>query len=217
SILLLLVLGFPRLKKKPGACRPNHRSDTRCSLSPGQDAKYYNALVVQGRDSVDQPINMACEVHQLLGNSRVRVVAISATDGLPRGMAVIDTGAPITHGGVSIFGGVGECTREGNDLYMEMKSGVINKENIAESKVALVYGQMNEPPGARMRVGFEVSALLGRMPFVVGYQSTLSTEMGSLQERITSTKDGSITSIQAVYVPADDLTDPRPRYLHLHI
>ncbi|PWA66680.1 AtpB, chloroplast [Artemisia annua] len=144
------------------------------------------------------------------------------------------------HGGVSVFGGVGERTREGNDLYMEMKeSGVINEKNIAESKVALVYGQMNEPPGARMRVGLtaltmaeyfrdvneqdvllfidnifrfvqagsEVSALLGRMPSAVGYQPTLSTEMGTLQERITSTKEGSITSIQAVYVPADDLTE----------
>ncbi|MDG2835062.1 F0F1 ATP synthase subunit beta, partial [Vibrio parahaemolyticus] len=149
----------------------------------------------------------------------------------------------IEHSGYSVFAGVGERTREGNDLYMEMKeSGVINEQNIAESKVALVYGQMNEPPGARMRVGLtaltmaeyfrdvneqdvllfidnifrfvqagsEVSALLGRMPSAVGYQPTLSTEMGSLQERITSTKEGSITSIQAVYVPADDLTDPAP-------
>ncbi|KAL4009817.1 hypothetical protein IC575_031084 [Cucumis melo] len=154
------------------------------------------------------------------------------------------------HGGVSVFGGVGERTREGNDLYMEMKeSGVINEENIAESKVALVYGQMNEPPGARMRVGLtaltmaeyfrdvneqdvllfidnifrfvqagsEVSALLGRMPSAVGYQPTLSTEMGSLQERITSTKEGSITSIQAVYVPADDLTDPAPATTFAHL
>ncbi|KAL3500719.1 hypothetical protein ACH5RR_039812 [Cinchona calisaya] len=110
-------------------------------------------------------------------------------------------------GGVSIFGRVGERTREENDLYMKMKeSGVINEENIAESKVALVYGQMNEPLGARS----EVSALLGRMPSVVGYQPTLNIEMGSLQERITSTKEGSITSIQAVYVPANNLTDPAP-------
>ncbi|THF96087.1 hypothetical protein TEA_004225 [Camellia sinensis var. sinensis] len=154
------------------------------------------------------------------------------------------------HGGVSVFGGVGERTREGNDLYMEMKeSGVINEQNIAESKVALVYGQMNEPPGARMRVGLtaltmaeyfrdvneqdvllfidnifrfvqagsEVSALLGRMPSAVGYQPTLSTEMGTLQERITSTKEGSITSIQAVYVPADDLTDPAPATTFAHL
>ncbi|PHT42605.1 ATP synthase subunit beta, chloroplastic [Capsicum baccatum] len=153
----------------------------------------YNALIVQGRDSVGQPINVAC--------------------------------------------------KEGNDLYMEMKeSGVINEENIAESKMALVYGQMNEPLGARMRVGltvltmaeyfrdvneqvvllfidnifhfvqagFEVSALLGKMPSSVGYQPTLSTETGSLQERITSTKERYITSIQAVYVPTDDLTDPVP-------
>ncbi len=147
------------------------------------------------------------------------------------------------HGGVSVFGGVGERTREGNDLYHEMKdSGVLDK-------VALVYGQMNEPPGARLRVGLtalttaeyfrdeskqdvllfidnifrfvqagsEVSALLGRMPSAVGYQPTLATEMGELQERITSTKDGSITSIQAVYVPADDLTDPAPATTFGHL
>ncbi|PNT60816.1 hypothetical protein BRADI_5g05668v3 [Brachypodium distachyon] len=275
---------------------------------------------IQSRDTADKQINVTCEVQQLLGNNRVRAVAISATDGLMRGMEVIDTGAPLSvpvggatlgrifnvlgepvdnlgpvdssatfpihrsapafieldtklsifetgikdylggagvgktvlimelinniakaHGGVSVFGGVGERTREGNDLYMEMReSGVINEKNIEESKVALVYGQMNEPPGAHMRVGLtaltmaeyfrdvnkqdvllfidnifrfvqaglEVSALLGRMPSAVGYQPTLSTEMGSLQERIASTKKGSITSIQAVYVPADDLTDP---------
>ncbi|CAN6476852.1 unnamed protein product [Victoria cruziana] len=113
------------------------------------------------------------------------------------------------HGSVSVFGGVGERTREGNDLYMEMKEfGVINKETIAESKVALVYGQMNELPGARMRVD--------RMPFAMGYQPTLSTKMGSLQERITSTKEGSITSIQAVYVPADDF-DPAPATTFAHL
>jgi F-type H+-transporting ATPase subunit beta len=154
------------------------------------------------------------------------------------------------HGGVSVFGGVGERTREGNDLYCEMKeSGVINENKLDDSKVALVYGQMNEPPGARMRVGLtaltmaeyfrdvnkqdvllfidnifrfvqagsEVSALLGRMPSAVGYQPTLSTEMGVLQERITSTKEGSITSIQAVYVPADDLTDPAPATTFAHL
>jgi len=154
------------------------------------------------------------------------------------------------HGGVSVFGGVGERTREGNDLYEEMKeSGVINESNFPESKVALVYGQMNEPPGARMRVGLtaltmaeyfrdvnkqdvllfidnifrftqagsEVSALLGRMPSAVGYQPTLATEMGALQERITSTTQGSITSIQAVYVPADDLTDPAPATTFAHL
>ena len=154
------------------------------------------------------------------------------------------------HGGVSVFGGVGERTREGNDLYAEMKeSGVINEQKLDDSKVALVYGQMNEPPGARMRVGLtaltmaeyfrdiqkqdvllfidnifrfvqagaEVSALLGRMPSAVGYQPTLATEMGVLQERITSTNEGSITSIQAVYVPADDLTDPAPATTFAHL
>lgn len=147
------------------------------------------------------------------------------------------------HGGYSVFAGVGERTREGNDLWSEMKeSGVINK-------TCLVYGQMNEPPGARLRValtaltmaeyfrdsanldillfidnifrftqaGSEVSALLGRMPSAVGYQPTLATEMGALQERITSTKHGSITSIQAVYVPADDLTDPAPATAFTHL
>ncbi len=156
----------------------------------------------------------------------------------------------IKHGGVSVFGGVGERTREGNDLYNEMiESNVINADNLSESKIALVYGQMNEPPGARMRVGLsaltmaeffrdvnkqdvllfidnifrfvqagaEVSALLGRMPSAVGYQPTLGTDMGDLQERITSTKEGSITSIQAVYVPADDLTDPAPATTFAHL
>ncbi|CAN6447394.1 unnamed protein product [Victoria cruziana] len=289
------------------------------AFPPGKMPNIYNSLVVKGRDTAGPEINVT-----------FRAVAMSATDGLTRGMEVIDTGAPLSvpvepvdnlgpvdtrtispihrpapaftqldtkltifetgikvvdllapyrcggkirlfegagmgktvlimelinniakaHGGVSIFGGVGERTREGNDLYMEMKeSGVINEENIAESKVALVYGQMNEPPGARMRVGLtaltmaeyfrdvneqdvllfidnifrfvqagsEVSALLGRMPSAVGYQPTLSTEMGSLQERITSTKEGSITSIQAVYVPADDLTDPAPATTFAHL
>ncbi|KAF8380769.1 hypothetical protein HHK36_028259 [Tetracentron sinense] len=338
------------------------------AFPPGKMPNIYNALVVKGRDTIGQQINVTCEVQQLLGNNRVRAVAMSATDGLTRGLEVIDTGAPLSvpvggatlgrifnvlgepvdnlgpvdtrttspihrsapafiqldtklsifetgikvvdllgpyrrggkiglfggagvgikvvdllapyrrggkiglfggagvgktvlimelinniakaHGGVSVFGGVGERTREGNDLYMEMKeSGVINEQNIAESKVALVYGQMNEPSGARMRVGLtaltmaeyfrdvneqdvllfidnifrfvqagsEVSALLGRMPSAVGYQPTLSTEMGSLQERITSTKEGSITSIQAVYVPADDLTDPVPATTFAHL
>ena len=147
------------------------------------------------------------------------------------------------HGGISVFAGVGERTREGNDLYFEMKeSGVL-------SKTALVFGQMNEPPGSRMRValsgltmaehfrdrenqdvllfidnifrftqaGSEVSALLGRMPSAVGYQPTLATEMGQLQERITSTKKGSITSVQAIYVPADDLTDPAPATTFSHL
>jgi len=154
------------------------------------------------------------------------------------------------HGGYSVFAGVGERTREGNDLYHEMmESGVINLEDPSKSKVALVYGQMNEPPGARARValtgltqaeyfrdvagqdvlffvdnifrftqaGSEVSALLGRIPSAVGYQPTLATEMGNLQERITSTKKGSITSVQAVYVPADDLTDPAPATSFAHL
>ncbi|MDG1789610.1 MAG: F0F1 ATP synthase subunit beta [Paracoccaceae bacterium] len=154
------------------------------------------------------------------------------------------------HSGFSVFAGVGERTREGNDLYHEMiESKVINPENLEESKVALVYGQMNEPPGARMRValsgltlaeqfrdqsgtdvlffvdnifrftqaGSEVSALLGRIPSAVGYQPTLATDMGALQERITSTKAGSITSVQAIYVPADDLTDPAPATSFAHL
>nr|YP_010199401.1 ATP synthase CF1 subunit beta [Gracilariopsis tenuifrons]AXF36101.1 ATP synthase CF1 subunit beta [Gracilariopsis tenuifrons]UAD89259.1 ATP synthase CF1 subunit beta [Gracilariopsis tenuifrons] len=304
----------------------------------GQLPKVFNALKVKGPDNT-----ITCEVQQLLGDNRVRAVAMSSTEGLKRGIEVTDTGAPITvpvgiptlgrifnvlgepvdelgniesedtlpihrsapsftqletkpsifetgikvvdllapyrkggkiglfggagvgktvlimelinniakaHGGVSVFGGVGERTREGNDLYEEMKeSKVIDASNLKESKVALVYGQMNEPPGARMRVGLtaltmaeyfrdinkqdvllfidnifrfvqagsEVSALLGRMPSAVGYQPTLATEMGALQERITSTTDGSITSIQAVYVPADDLTDPAPATTFAHL
>jgi F-type H+-transporting ATPase subunit beta len=154
------------------------------------------------------------------------------------------------HGGYSVFAGVGERTREGNDLYTEMsEAGVINLQDISKSKIALVYGQMNEPPGARLRValsalamaeyfrdeknqdvllfidnifrfsqaGSEVSALLGRTPSAVGYQPTLAAEMGDLQERITSTKKGSITSFQAVYVPADDLTDPAPANTFAHL
>lgn len=309
----------------------------------GQMPKIYNALVISGTNPNGQEVSVTCEVQQLLGDSQVRAVAMSGTDGLVRGMEVADTGAPISvpvgmatlgrifnvlgepidqlgpvnyeqtspihraapkltelettpevfetgikvidllapyrrggkvglfggagvgktvliqelinniakeHGGVSVFGGVGERTREGNDLYNEFKeSKVINEENIGESKVALVYGQMNEPPGARMRVGLsaltmaeyfrdvnkqdvllfidnifrfvqagsEVSALLGRMPSAVGYQPTLATEMGDLQERITSTTEGSITSIQAVYVPADDLTDPAPATTFAHL
>jgi len=305
----------------------------------GKLPKIYNAIIIKTGES-----NLVCEVQQLLGDNRVRAVAMSSTDGLKRGAEAIDTGAPISvpvgtvtlgrifnvlgvpvdelgdieasaktlpihrnapsfieletkpsifetgikvvdllapyrrggkiglfggagvgktvlimelinniakaHGGVSVFGGVGERTREGNDLYQEMKeSGVINSKNLKESKVALVYGQMNEPPGARMRVGLtaltmaeyfrdvnkqdvllfidnifrfvqagsEVSALLGRMPSAVGYQPTLATEMGALQERITSTTQGSITSIQAVYVPADDLTDPAPATTFAHL
>jgi len=154
------------------------------------------------------------------------------------------------HSGYSVFAGVGERTREGNDLYYEfIESGVINEEDLTKSKVALVYGQMNEPPGARARValsgltmaeqfrdqsgtdvlffvdnifrftqaGSEVSALLGRIPSAVGYQPTLATDMGQMQERITSTKSGSITSVQAIYVPADDLTDPAPATSFAHL
>jgi len=304
----------------------------------GKLPKVYNAIKVQGETVI------TCEVQQLLGDNKVRAVSMSSTDGLRRGVKVLDTGAPISvpvgvptlgrifnvlgepvdqgeeissscerlpihrdapaftdletkpsvfetgikvvdllapyrrggkiglfggagvgktvlimelinniakaHGGVSVFGGVGERTREGNDLYMEMKeSGVINDSKLTDSKVALCYGQMNEPPGARMRIGLtaltmaeyfrdvnrqdvllfidnifrfvqagsEVSALLGRMPSAVGYQPTLATEMGGLQERITSTTQGSITSIQAVYVPADDLTDPAPATTFAHL
>ena len=304
----------------------------------GQLPKIFNALKVNNNNNT-----ITCEVQQLLGDNKVRAVAMSSTEGLKRGVKVLDTGAPISvpvgiptlgrifnvlgepvdslgnvlaetqlpihrpaptftqletkpsifetgikvvdllapyrrggkiglfggagvgktvlimelinniakaHGGVSVFGGVGERTREGNDLYQEMKeSKVIDEENLTNSKVALVYGQMNEPPGARMRVGLtaltmaeyfrdinkqdvllfidnifrfvqagsEVSALLGRMPSAVGYQPTLATEMGALQERITSTTEGSITSIQAVYVPADDLTDPAPATTFAHL
>ncbi len=283
------------------------------------------------------------EVQQHLGEGWVRAIAMSSTEGLKRGLKVIDTGAPISvpvgegvlgrvfnvtgdavdergpvtftkrypihrkapalvdqetkssvletgikvidlicpftkggkvgafggagvgktvvimelinniakgHGGYSVFAGVGERTREGNDLYAEMsEAGVINQQDLSKSKVALVYGQMNEPPGARLRValsalsmaeyfrdeknqdvllfvdnifrfsqaGAEVSALLGRTPSAVGYQPTLAAEMGDLQERITSTKSGSVTSFQAVYVPADDLTDPAPANTFAHL
>ncbi|MEH2068380.1 MAG: F0F1 ATP synthase subunit beta [Nostoc sp.] len=309
----------------------------------GKLPQIYNALTIKGTNEAGQEINLTIEVQQLLGDNQVRAVAMSSTDGLVRGLEVVDTGAPIRvpvgkatlgrifnvlgepvdnrgpvnaedslpihrsapkfteletkpsvfetgikvvdlltpyrrggkiglfggagvgktvimmelinniatqHGGVSVFAGVGERTREGNDLYNEMiESGVINKDNLNESKIALVYGQMNEPPGARMRVGLsgltvaeyfrdvnkqdvllfidnifrfvqagsEVSALLGRMPSAVGYQPTLATDVGELQERITSTTEGSITSIQAVYVPADDLTDPAPATTFAHL
>lgn len=312
-------------------------------FSTGKMPQIYNALKIAGKNEAGQDVSVTCEVQQLLGGNQVRAVAMSTTDGLVRGMEVVDTGAPINvpvgkatlgrifnvlgepvdnkgdvnaeetfpihrpapqftdletkpsvfetgikvidlltpyrrggkiglfggagvgktvimmelinniatnHGGVSVFGGVGERTREGNDLYNEMiESGVINKDNLNESKIALVYGQMNEPPGARMRVGLsaltmaeyfrdvnkqdvllfidnifrfvqagsEVSALLGRMPSAVGYQPTLGTDMGDLQERITSTTEGSITSVQAVYVPADDLTDPAPATTFAHL
>jgi F-type H+-transporting ATPase subunit beta len=309
----------------------------------GQLPAIYNALKIETKPQTGIPVRITCEVQQLLGDNRVRAVAMSSTDGLVRGTKVVDTGAPITvpvgtvtlgrifnvlgepvdegadvvateflpihrsapaftdletrpailetgikvidllapfrkggkiglfggagvgktvliqelinniaqeHSGLSVFGGVGERTREGNDLYNEfIESGVIDEKNITNSKVALVYGQMNEPPGARMRVGLtaltmaeyfrdvnkqdvllfidnifrfvqagsEVSALLGRMPSAVGYQPTLGTDVGDLQERITSTLEGSITSVQAVYVPADDLTDPAPATTFAHL
>jgi len=309
----------------------------------GKLPQIYNALTISGKNEAGQDVSVTCEVQQLLGDSQVRAVSMSTTDGLVRGMEVVDTGRSIqvpvgiptlgrifnvigepvdnlgpvdtsesmpihrsapafteletkpsvfetgikvidllapyrrggkiglfggagvgktvimmelvnniakAHGGVSVFGGVGERTREGNDLYKEMiESGVINEEDRSKSKIALVYGQMNEPPGARMRVGLsalamaeyfrdvskqdvllfidnifrfvqagsEVSALLGRMPSAVGYQPTLGTDMGDLQERITSTTEGSITSVQAVYVPADDLTDPAPATTFAHL
>jgi len=302
----------------------------------------YNALEVKLHHTGSEQ-TLVLEVQQQLGDGWVRTVAMTATEGLQRGMEVLDTGSPITvpvgepilgrifnvtghavdekgevttekrypihrpaptledqsssseiletgikvidlicpflkggkasafggagvgktvviqelinnvamnHGGYSVFAGVGERTREGNDLYHEMiESGVINLEDPAKSKVALVYGQMNEPPGARLRValsalsmaeyfrdeqgkdvllfvdnvfrfsqaGAEVSALLGRIPSAVGYQPTLAEEMAQLQERITSTKKGSITSLQAVYVPADDLTDPAPATTFTHL
>jgi len=304
----------------------------------------YNALrVVSDGFDVPQPINVVVEVEQHLGEGRVKCVAMAPTDGMVRGMTVLDTGHPITtpvgkatlgrvmnvigepvdnlgpinaettfpihrhapaledqntefemfetglkvvdllepylkggktglfggagvgktviimelinnvamkHGGVSVFAGVGERTREGNDLLLEMtESGVIHPGDPSKSKASLIYGQMTEPPGARLRVGLtgltvaeyfrdvagqdvllfidnifrftqagsEVSALLGRMPSAVGYQPNLSTEMGELQERITSTKKGSITSVQAIYVPADDLTDPAPATAFSHL
>ena len=317
------------------------------AFPPEKMPNIYNAIVVEGKNEVGEPLRIVAEVQQLLGNNLVRAVSMSATDGLMRGMTVVDTGSALSvpvgkqtlgrifnvlgepvdelgpcgaeaslpihrsapafvdldtelsifetgikvvdllapyrrggkiglfggagvgktvlimelinniakaHGGVSVFAGVGERTREGNDLYQEMcESKVINQDNLSESKVALVYGQMNEPPGARARValsgltlaedfrdgdgegkgkdilffidnifrftqaGSEVSALLGRMPSAVGYQPTLATEMGAMQERITSTKTGSITSVQAVYVPADDLTDPAPATTFAHL
>ena len=310
---------------------------------PGHLPAIYNALHVKSSESgVD--IDVIAEVEQHLGENRVRAVAMKPTDGMQRGMAAVDLGAPISvpvgpnvlgrvlnvlgepvdfpdqpvetkerwpihrpapsledqsterqmfetgikvidllepylrggkiglfggagvgktvlimelinnialkHGGVSVFGGVGERTREGNDLWLEMQeSGVVNIEEREKSRAALIYGQMTEPPGARLRVGLsaltiaeyfrdaegkdvllfidnifrftqagsEVSALLGRMPSAVGYQPTLASEMGALQERITSTKKGSVTSVQAIYVPADDYTDPAPATTFAHL
>src|SRR5882672_5102944 len=203
----------------------------------------YDALVLEdapGKTFAEKGLTF--EVEQQLGDGVVRCIALGSSDGLRRGMQVKNTGAPISVP-------VGERTREGNDFYHEMiEAEVINTKNISESKVAMVFGQMNEPPGNRLRVGLtgltmaeafrdegrdillfidniyrftlagtEVSALLGRMPSAVGYQPTLAEEMGKLQERITSTKTGSITSVQAIYVPADDLTDPSPATTFAHL
>ena len=242
-------------------------------ISAVLDIKFPEGHLPEINDAIRIPLKkggeLIVEVAQHLGDDTVRCIALGPTDGLVRGMDAIATGGPISvpvgektlgrlftvliqelihniateHGGYSVFTGVGERTREGNDLYYEMKeSGVIDK-------TTMVFGQMNEPPGARMRValtgltmaeyfrdkggkdvllfidnifrftqaGSEVSALLGRMPSAVGYQPTLQTEMGALQERITSTKNGSITSVQAVYVPADDLTDPAPATTFAHL
>ena len=276
-------------------------------FSDGNLPNILTALEINNPNNADAP-NLVCEVAQHLGDNIVRTIAMDATEGLVRGMEVVDTGNPIMvpvgkasvgrilnvigrpvdelgpinaekyypihrpapefteqntkvelletgikvvdllvpfpkggkmglfggagvgktvilmeminniakqHGGSSVFAGVGERTREGNDLYHELKeAGVLER-------ATLVYGQMNEPPGARARVatqaGSEVSALLGRMPSAVGYQPTLGTDLGALQERITSTNKGSITSVQAVYVPADDLTDPAPATTFSHL
>src|SRR4030065_137571 len=241
---------------------------------PGKLPDIYTALeITRPKEKMLYYKNkVVLEVQQSIGANQVRAVAMSSTEGLERGMEVIDLLCPFVrggkigmfggagvgktviimelihniateHGGFSVFSGVGERTREGNDLWLSMKqSGVLDK-------TALVFGQMNEPPGARLRVGLagltmaeyfrdyegkdlllfidnifrfvqagqEVSTLLGRMPSAVGYQPTLSTEMGDLQERITSTKKGSITSVQAIYVPVDDLTDPAPATTFNHL
>src|SRR5437867_4276215 len=211
-----------------------------------QMPKIYDALKMEGSA-------LTLEVQQQLGDGIVRTIALGTSDGLRRGKTVnmmeLINNIAKAHSGLSVFACVGERTREGNDFYHEMAdSGVVNLEKLEDSKVAMVYGQMNEPPGNRLRValtgltiaesfrdegrdvlffvdniyrytlaGTEVSALLGRMPSAVGYQPTLAEEMGRLQERITSTKVGSITSIQAVYVPADDLTDPSPATTFAHL
>ena len=229
----------------------------------GHLPRIHNAVRItsEGFD-VANPIDLIVEVQQHLGEGRVRAVAMKPSEGLVRGMKAEDLGEPISvpvgrgtlgrvkHGGVSVFAGVGERTREGNDLWLEFQeSGVIIPGDWEKSRCALIYGQMTEPPGARLRVGLtgltvaeyfrdeehldvllfidnifrfvqagsEVSALLGRMPSAVGYQPNLNTEIGELQERITSTKSGSITSVQAIYVPADDYTDPAPAGTFTHL
>src|ERR671933_1394658 len=221
------------------------------AVFPDELPEINSALLIRREDNPEEAEGISagtgnvlvCEVQQHLGDDRVRAVAMDTTDGLARGTEVVDTGGPISVpvGDVTL-GRIFNLLGEGNDLWLEMKeSGVIDK-------TMLVFGQMNEPPGARMRValsgltmaeyyreqgqdvllfidnifrfvqaGSEVSALLGRMPSQVGYQPTLETEMGQLQERITSTRKGSVTSVQAIYVPADDLTDPAPASVFAHL
>ena len=224
-------------------------------IGPVVDVAFENGELPQLLSAIEIPLknqdSLIVEVAQHIGDERVRCISKGGKIGLFGGAGVGKTvliqelihNIAKEHGGKSVVTGVGERTREGNDMYHEMKdSGVLDK-------TVLVYGQMNESPGARMRVGLtgltmaeyfrdvehqdvllfidnifrftqagsEVSALLGRMPSAVGYQPTLATEMGQLQERITSTKDGSITSVQAIYVPADDLTDPAPATAFTHL
>jgi F-type H+/Na+-transporting ATPase subunit beta len=263
-----------------GLVRGEAVSDTGAPISvPVGSATLGRIMNVTG-DPVDEKGPVAAkETRSIHGQAPSFADQSTATEILVTGIKVIDLLAPYTkggkiglfggagvgktvlimelinniakvHSGVSVFAGVGERTREGNDLYHEMiESGVIVPDDLEKSKIALVYGQMNEPPGARMRValsgltlaeqfrddtgsdvlffvdnifrftqaGSEVSALLGRIPSAVGYQPTLATDMGAMQERITSTKNGSITSVQAVYVPADDLTDPAPATSFAHL
>src|SRR6266481_6387500 len=224
----------------------------------------YNAVHITSEGfNIPEPLDVTAEVQQHLGEGRVRAIEMEPVVkggkiGLFGGAGVGKTvlilelihNVAMQHGGLSVFAGVGERTREGNDLWLEMsESGVIVPGNTEKSRAALIYGQMTEPPGARLRVGLtgltvaeyfrdeehldvllfidnifrfvqagsEVSALLGRMPSAVGYQPNLNTEIGELQERITSTKSGSITSVQAIYVPADDYTDPAPAATFTHL
>src|SRR6202167_3183847 len=233
------VLGAPQDNRGPVECKerwPIHRpAPSYEEQAGGQD------LLVTGIKVIDLLVPFA-------KGGKVRLFG-GAGVGKTVNMLELINNIAKQYSGLSVFAGVGERTREGNDFYHEMiESGVIDKDNLAKSKVAMVYGQMNEPPGNRLRValtgltmaerfrdegrdilffvdniyrftlaGTEVSALLGRMPSAVGYQPTLAEEMGRLQERITSTKTGSITSIQAVYVPADDYTDPSPATTFAHL
>ena len=236
---IINVIGDPIDERGPVPCAeryPIHRhAPTLEDQSPNQE------MLITGIKVIDliQPFLRGGKIGLFGGAGVGKTVCI---------MELINNVAK-AHGGFSVFAGVGERTREGNDLWLEMReSGVINDKEIEKSKVALVYGQMTEPPGARLRValsgltvaeyfrdqgkdvllfidnifrftqaGSEVSALLGRMPSAVGYQPNLASEMGELQERITSTKKGSITSVQAIYVPADDLTDPAPATTFAHL